>query len=233
MLSRRILKAIACMLVGVTLLCSCANGIQKSDLKGGGSEISSQTEEGFQITSFSSGESSIVDTQKLTQNFLAWAKEFHGFNEGESDPEATFNGEKLVDGEPWYELSYNVSFIQGEYGKHLVTADLSRIYVKVADQQLGLDTWARVKDTITEKLEPRVDDISNKFCKLAMEKDFGENNSISVLGIMIVDSRMCWVAELESIEDNDRIPLATYALTIDETEYYRLGNDQVYHLVNV
>lgn len=226
---RKLIIACLSAMIIITLLSGC----QQDTLSNHSSSvIESPSPENSSSTSASSSEKN-VDIDKLTQDFFNWAKEYEGFNEDEPAPTATYLGEKTVDGETWYMFSYNVSFMPSEKGHYLIKPDLSRIYTKKTeddyDGKRGVDIWYPVIDPLIDPIKAKFDNYAHNFLQLAID-DYGISGSLS-LRIAIADGKVCWIGQLYTDKDRNYIPYASYAMTIDEKELYRMDDEGKFYLV--
>lgn len=126
---------------------------------------------------------------------------------------------------------------------HLVTADLTRMYQKQAQGEgdwyggepgtwyYGKDVFNEVVDPIVGSAEAEDQTILEKMFLLAME-DYGKSGaSFTMQRISIVQGKSCWVGELLDQKDFESKVLATYALTLDGKQLFRLSDDHMYYLV--
>ena len=190
-----------------------------------------------------------VDIQALTEEFLSYAMEEYGYNSDEPKPTATFIEQRTVDNEPWYLLSYDVSFMSDDTNLFLVSEDLERIYriLIPEDMTFGQDVWAPDRDDELDAMWETAcggagiltDDLSKEEILLIdsyrsmfrlVTEDYGSGGSVSPF-IAIVNGRTCLLTHLLYVHDFDTTLLANYALTIDGTELYRMNDDGIYETV--
>ena len=234
------------VLLAVLFLAACAAPPAESQGDASGSEPAQSALSAPSSSAPSPETEEPAGQEALTQAFLAYAKEEYGYNRDEPEPTATFLGEKTVDGETWYLFSYDVSFLPGDSGHFLVSPTLDRVY-RAAEGDFGSDVWFPCRDPRQELLgrigggfggilreeftdgEIQLIDAGYSFLSLAAA-DWGRGGSVSP-ALAVVNGRTCLLSDLSEIRDLETTRLATYALTVDGTQLWRLNEAGDYELV--